>query len=214
MRTLITCLFTLNPPNNPYHSQGKQRKQEFLDGFEALKEVCETLPNDEFSVLLIENTVKDKDEIPPEILRLWKDDWFFIPTESNVFGSKNKGAGIVENYLLLKNSGLLQDYDYIIHFEPRLTLRDASFFKKFREHPDNIFSLANKNQFFTGLFSMKTDDFCEYLSEENLQPMVDYKVSIEDHLFHFIKTKNKSLKVVDKVSCFWHDSFANVTREV
>lgn len=209
---LLVCLFTLNPPNHPYFSQGSTREQEFVEGFRRLRQLYEENLSEGFTVLLVENSVLTKEDVPKTILSEWSEDWFFLPTNSNEFGPRNKGAGIVENWQWLAEMGILNDYEWLVHFEPRLSLKDGSFFEEFLKSPRSLFSPAAENQYFTGLFSMKTDDVAHFANSVNLEKMVEHHVSFENLIFEYMK--NKPHQVLERVSCLWHDSFAGVSRDV
>lgn len=211
MTNLITCLFTLYPPNSPYFTQGSQRENEFVEGFRRFRKIYDELLSKEFSVLLVENTVSSVEEVPQAIRNEWSDDWNFIATESNRYGGSNKGAGIVENYLLLKQGGILDDYDWIIHFEPRLSLNDGSFFETFIKSPMNQFTPATEGQYFTGLFSLESDALGEFINQISLEEMTMKRINLENIIYHFMVTKPK--RELDKVSCTWHDAYTKKSYE-
>ena len=206
MRTLITCLFTLYPPNSPYFTQGSQREKEFVEGFRRFRKIYEEYLNEDFTVLLIENSVKSIEDIPQSIWdELLPAKWSILLTQANDFGVHNKGAGILENYNLVANGGILQDFDWAIHFEPRLTLKDAFFFEKFIASPGSYFTKANDNQYFTGLFSMKTENLIDFISLVDVEKMVQTKTSLEDIIFQYMKDQQPI--ELEKVSCTWHDAY-------
>lgn len=209
---LIACLFTLNPPNHPTFSQGSQREQEFVEGFRRLKQLYEEKLSDDFTVLLVENSVLLREEVPQVIQDEWHEDWFFLPTNCNEFGPRNKGAGIVENWQWLTEMGILADYEWLVHFEPRLSLKDGSFFEEFQKSPRSLFSPAAEKQYFTGLFSMKTDDAIHFSKSVDLGKMVEHSVSFENLMYSYMS--NKPHQVLDNVGCLWHDAYAGVSRDV
>lgn len=212
MRTLITCLFTLNPPNNPYHSQGKQREQEFVEGFKSFRKVYDNHLSENYEVLLIENTTKDESEIPTAIREEWSGDWHFISSGLNDYGGRNKGTGILENYRALFQSGILADYDWIIHFEPRLVLQSEKFFKEFEKMPHSLFAHASPFQLFTGLFAIDPPALERFISLVDFEDMVNHRLSLEDLLYKYMMQSSNGYGVVEKVDCLWHDSYTGQNR--
>lgn len=209
---LIACLFTLNPPNHPYFSQGSAREQEFVEGFRRLRRLYDESLSEDFTVLLVENSVLTKEEVPEAIANEWSEDWFFLPTNCNQFGPKNKGAGIIENWQWLTEMGVLADYEWLIHFEPRLSLKDGNFFEEFLKSPRSLVSPAAEKQYFTGLFSMNTQDASNLAQSVDLGKMVENNISFENLVFEYMR--NKPHQVLEKVGCLWHDSYAGVSRDV
>jgi hypothetical protein len=212
VRTLIVCLFTINPPNTPYFSQSKQREQEFVEGFRSFRKVYDNHLSEDYEVLLVENTVKDESEIPASIREEWSGDWHFISTGLNEYGGRNKGTGILENYKALLKSGALADYDWIIHFEPRLVLQSDVFFKEFEKFPIALFAAPSSTQFFTGLFAIEPWRLEDFISLLDFEDMVNGRLSLEDLLFKYMSYSSEGYGLVEKVDCLWHDSYAGTSR--
>ena len=149
-----------------------------------------------------ENRIEDKTFL--SILEKNKVACFF--NSSNKYGGINKGAGVIENYL--SRYDLLKDYEYILHFEPRQMLISSKFFKIFLEKPSNIFKYAERhwrnfykvNNFYTGLFSIQSSIWFEFINDINLEKITNQNISIEYEIFNYLRTNNLDFKIVKKFS--------------
>lgn len=158
-----------------------------------------------------ENRIKDKTFL--SILEKNKVACFF--NSSNKYGGINKGAGVIENYL--SRYDLLKDYEYILHFEPRQMLISSKFFKIFLEKPSNIFKYAERhwrnfykvNNFYTGLFSIQSSIWFEFINDINLEKITNQNISIEYEIFNYLRTNNLDFKIVKKLGLCWHNSYLN-----
>ena len=129
----------------------------------------------------------------------------------NVYGKYNKGCGLIEHWLY--NKDLLINYDYIIHFEPRLLLQSNLFIDNFILKPRTIFNIGggyfNKDNnsykhYNTGLFSIKTDvllQFINLINSKGINSII--RQSIEYVIFDFIKTNNITIDLIDKLDLWW-----------
>mgnify|MGYP001394039410 CR=1 FL=1 len=158
-----------------------------------------------------ENRIEDKTFL--SILEKNKVACFF--NSSNKYGGINKGAGVIENYL--SRYDLLKDYEYILHFEPRQMLISSKFFKIFLEKPSNIFKYAERhwrnfykvNNFYTGLFSIQSSIWFEFINDINLEKITNQNISIEYEIFNYLRTNNLDFKIVKKLGLCWHNSYLN-----
>ena len=134
-----------------------------------------------------------------------------ITNVPNVYGKYNKGCGLIEHWLY--NKGILSNYDYIIHFEPRLLLQSNLFIDNFILNPRTIFNIGggyfNKDNnsyihYNTGLFSIKTDvllQFINLINSNGINSII--RQSIEYVIFDFIKANNISIDLIEKLDLWW-----------
>ena len=142
----------------------------------------------------------DKIEIP-ECIKV-------IKNNPNKFGGFNKGAGLLEVWR--KNIGILEKYDYIIHFEPRQLLIDNYFIDNFMENIRTLFTYnLNPNaprHFNTGLFACKSKELLTFIDSVSPELLVTCNSSIEYILYNFFYKNNIKYDVLDKMSLIWFDA--------
>jgi len=159
-------------------------------------------------IIFVDNTIPKEKEINKDLKNLLIDNNIKIVHDfKNHYGGKNKGAGLIESWLFIKN--ILENYDYILYFEPRLYLENFDFINNFLEKPRNLFVYgAGNNHFFTGLFSIQSSLLINYIS--NFKQVKDYNrlSSIEYHIFKYIKN-NSQYETLEKANVIWHDKVAN-----
>jgi hypothetical protein len=180
----------------------QDRLEQYLDGLKTFfdfynKYNCKT------PIMIIDNTINDKG-IDKNILNIIPENVIFKIFNSNVFGSLNKGAGLIESWLYLQDD--LLKYDNIIHFEPRLKLLDFNFFESYFNNPRNLFTTNNTIKHFnTGLFTLNSNVLIEFSKSINLKEMTEQRISIEYIIYDYIFDHNISYDIVDKMGVIWHD---------
>tara|TARA_B100001250_G_scaffold337877_1_gene304816 strand:- start:1430 stop:2071 length:642 start_codon:yes stop_codon:yes gene_type:complete len=131
----------------------------------------------------------------------------------NNYGCKNKGGGLIENWL--HNKHILSRYDWIIHFEPRQLLQSNQFIDSFLENPRNLFtyggSFYNKDSnslkhFNTGLFCIKTQYLMNFIKSISLNNFND---SIEYSIFNYFINNNIEIYILEKLDLFWFSTNKN-----
>ena len=161
MKLLLCILMSLIIKN-----QDKKRKIQYINGLKKLFEY--DFKNIE--VMLIDNTTESLDK---EILKYIPKNVKVICSINNNYGSRNKGAGLIETWLKYKN--ILNKYDFIIHFEPRQLLTSHSFFDNIINTPRNLFkvTLSTKYHFYTGLFCIKKDILLKFIEKYSPKYLTD-----------------------------------------
>lgn len=171
------------------------RKQQFIVGLKRLFEYDFKSRN--CDIILTDNTCT---ELYPEIIELLPKDTVCRLFNDNRFGSINKGAGLIQKWLY--NKELLQEYEWVIHFEGRLLLRSFSFFDRFFENPATYFTYGSKtpgdhSHFFTGLFSAQTKDVLQFCTLYPIDKLIQNSISIEYPISEFLRKKVVVLPSVD-----------------
>jgi len=159
-------------------------------------------------IIFVDNTIPEKIPIDKELEKLLIDNNIQIFHDNkNIYGSINKGAGVIESWLFVKEK--LKNYDYILYFEPRLYLENFDFINNFLESPRNLFVYGNdKNHFFTGLFGIKTELLLKYVDKFKHPKHFINLGCIEQHIFNFIKN-NDSYETLEKANVIWYSGFSN-----
>ena len=120
----------------------------------------------------------------------------------NNYGCKNKGGGLIENWL--HNKDILSRYDWIIHFEPRQLLKSNQFIDSFLENPINLFTMGtNMRHFNTGLCCIKCKVLFDFINEYTPEKLVYNNLGIEYAIYNFIINDNIDYKIIDKMDLIW-----------
>ena len=212
---LLPTAFITTSPTRP---DREERMSQYIGGFERISEFVST--NDQFDVFLVDSTVASEEEIDPRLLQAIKSIknlkgiFLFL---NNEYGKINKGAGLIVQWKYAL-SNISDDYEYVIHFEPRQQLKDFSFFERFIAKPQNYakswFPVVMKfkifpitlSQILTGIFVLKRKYLERYCNSVDLVKMVRNRVSIEDDIYEFLKNNNIEFCNVEKLGIRWHDS--------
>ena len=158
-------------------------------------------------IIFVDNTIPENIPIDKELETLLINNNIEIFHDNkNIYGSSNKGAGVIESWLFIKEK--LENYDYLLYFEPRLMLLNFDFINIFLESPRNLFVYGNgKNHFFTGLFGIKSKLLLKYI--DGFKHLKHFRKlgSIEYHIFNFVKN-NDSYDTLEKANVIWSDTVA------
>ena len=120
----------------------------------------------------------------------------------NQYGCTNKGAGLLE--IWCNNVDILQQYDYVIHFEPRQLLENNTFIDNFMTNPRTLFSYGKgKDHFNTGLFTIKTSELLNFIQAVSPATLVQYSLSIEIVLLRYYNQNKIPYSVADKMNLVW-----------
>ena len=202
--TLITLSTAYCPAKAPHrHSYtGEDRINQFINGYNSFFNNFKKRP--ETDVCIIDGTIDSLeliDERIKEIIPSYVDYKLHLKNE---YGAQNNGAGMIETWRL--HEEMLKKYKWIIHFEPRTTLRSFDFFNKFYADKRNLFALDNTGQqFYTGLFSISPTLLLDF-SSLDLEGMVRESISIEKILFEYMKDKPK--EIIESVGVLWFDKYS------
>ena len=110
------------------------------------------------------------------------------------------------------NKEIIKNYEWIIHFEPRLQLINPDFINSALQNPRNLFTLPpHPGQFNTGLFCCKTSLLLDFSLNTDLKQMCLMSVCIETALFEYFK--NIDYDILPKMGVIRHDVYNNVYLE-
>lgn len=176
------------------------RLKQYITGLKKVFEYKAILDKHNVQVYLTDNTTTDIDK---RILDVLPDNVKVVTCVNNRFGSKNKGAGDIEQWTYCKD--LIKEYEWFIHFEPRQLLQNFNFITNFLNNPRNLFTMnRNSSRFNTGLFCIKSKLLLGYIKHT---PPPKLKGNIEDDLYHYVKN-NDSFDLLDKMELIWFDCFS------
>lgn len=184
------------------------RMKNYISGLTSLNKVLnEQNMIGNIDIYLLDNSV-GYECLPDEFKSLLTDlGCVYLNNSKNNLGKINKGAGLIETWK--DNIDIINKYDTIIHFEPRLEIYDNIFFTNYFENKKNYFCIDRTGkQFFTGLFSIKSTILLNFINETNENELVSKKISIEKSLFDFITKYNTQFINLNKIGVIWNDSFA------
>jgi hypothetical protein len=159
--------------------------------------------NHNVDIYIFDNTIDKKDTLPKELLEIIPDNVKVINDHANKYGGINKGAGLIESWLYLKD--IIEQYDYLIHFEPRQLLINFDFIESFLQNNDNLFTLGQGNKHFnTGLFCINCKILLSFITNVDINNMVHNRISIEYMFFDFFNENNIQYTIVDKMNLIWY----------
>ena len=206
----ILCILPIccYPTNNGSNS-GSERINQYVTGLNKLFEYNDIFKKHSVDIFIADNSIRDGDNLPREILNILPSNVRIITCLQNNFGSKNKGAGLIEQWIYFKD--IIEKYDWLIHFEPRQLLLNFNFINNVLENPRNLFTLGNdKKHFNTGLFTLETRILLDYCKKVNLNNMVNKYISIENDLYKYIIDHNHKFNLCEKMELLWHDIHTNI----
>lgn len=196
-------------PTNRTSNNGSERIQQYVTGLNKLFEYNDIFKKHNIDIYIVDNSIKDGDNIPIEILNIIPENVKKFTCLQNNFGCKNKGAGLIELWLYYKD--IIEKYDWVIHFEPRQLLLNFNFINNFLLNPRNLFTIgSDKTHFNTGLFTLETCILLDYCNKVNLNIMVNKYISIENDLYNYIISQNYQFDLCEKMELLWHDINANI----
>ena len=187
-----------------FFNQTHKRIEQYISGLNSLKKFYNKLEG--IDILFVDNTLENINFVPDKIKsKLPKNCKFYVKL-NNLYGKYNKGAGDIEMWRAYLQ--IIKKYDYFLHYEHRMIIKDFSFVSSFLKNPRNFFSITNNGkQIKTGCFGVNTIDFINFIKKINLDLMVRKKVSIEDLMYNFFKKKKHQF--IKKNFFLWHDQYTN-----
>lgn len=179
-----------------------RRLKQIIDGVKKFTEKKYSV-----DIIFVDNTIPENIPIDKELETLLINNNIEIFHDNkNIYGSSNKGAGVIESWLVIKEK--LENYDYLLYFEPRLMLVNFDFINNFLESPRNLFVYGNgKNHFFTGLFGIKIGLLLKYIGGFKDPKDLRNLGSIEYHIFNFVENSD-SYDISKKANVIWSDTVA------
>ena len=199
MCILPICCF----PTNNDTFRGNERIQQYINGLNKFFEYIEIMNNHNVDIYIFDNTIVKNDTLPQELLEIIPDNVKVINDNANKYGGINKGAGLIESWLYLKD--IIEQYDYLIHFEPRQLLINFDFIDFFLQNNDNLFTLGGYDKHFnTGLFCINCKILLSFIVNVNIHNMIHNRISIEYMLFDFLNENNIQYTIKDKMNLIWY----------
>jgi hypothetical protein len=169
--------------------------------FEGIQKIYQFNIDKKFDIYIADNSdFFDKETELKEYIS--KSSIVIIKNIPNHYGCKNKGSGLIENWI--HNKDVLSRYDWIIHFEPRQLLKSNQFIDSFLENPINLFTMGtNMRHFNTGLFCIKCKVLFDFINEYTPEKLVYNNLGIEYDIYNFIINNNIDYKIIDKMDLIW-----------
>lgn len=201
MKTVFLLNICCFPENTSYFNN-KIRTQQYIDGLNAVIQYNNIIKKHNVDVYIIDNTIKNGETLPKEILNIIPSNIHLSLCLKNEFGKKNKGAGLIDTWQY--NKDLIQKYDWIIHFEPRQLLKSFQFIESFLKEPRNLFTInVNVEHFNTGLFCINKQHLLNYINNCDLNKMVNNSISIEDDLYKYFQENQINYDTLEKMDLLW-----------
>ena len=157
---------------------GLQRIKQHILGLKRLEQL--DVFKDFSNIIFTDNTVNSKILVPRKITKTLPLNTIYILRRINKIGKFNKGAGLIEN--LQYCIKYIENFDYLVYFEPRLYAENNYFFKDFLSKPRNLF-YKQKNAYKSGYFGVSTADFINFLNKTNTNEMIEKNLTVESLLF-------------------------------
>lgn len=182
-------------------SQLTENDLRYKQYFEGIQKIYQFNIDKKFDIYIADNSdFFDKETELKEYIS--KTSIVIIKNIPNNYGCKNKGGGLIENWL--HNKDILSRYDWIIHFEPRQLLKSNQFIDSFLENPRNLFTMGtDMRQYNTGLFCIKCKVLLDFINEYTPEKLVNNNLNIEAAIYNFIINNNIDYKTIDKINLIW-----------
>ncbi len=210
-KTLIILCCCFYPTNNGSTSYSDTRKKQYIDGLNKLFEYSNYFVSNNIDICLIDNSIRDGTRLPEDILTILPKNIKLILHSNNKYGGRNKGCGLIENWLYMKET--IEKYKWIIHFEPRQQLKNNSLIENFISNKRNLFTMGKEmNHFNTGLFCIESSTLLKYIETSDLNGMCTKYISIEYHIYNFFIREKISYDLQEKMELLWYDG--NLLREM
>ena len=182
---------------------GNERIQQYITGLNKFFEYIEIMNNHHVDIYIFDNTIDKNDIFIKELLEIIPSNVKIMHDHVNKYGGINKGAGLIESWLYLKD--IIEQYDYLIHFEPRQLLINFDFIEFFLQNKSNVFTLsADYSQFNTGLFCIDCKILLLFITNVNIDNMIYNVINIEYMLFQFFNKNNFPYTIADKMNLIWY----------
>jgi hypothetical protein len=207
VKTLLNLNFSsIINEADPHVERNHIRKLQIIKGIKRVFEY--DLQSKNCDVLVSDNTCNELDS---DIKAVIPDSAMIRCFNSNLYGSINKGSGLIET--LERNKDIISRYDYLIYYEPRTWMKSFYFFDNFFSNPRSMFIYGDPNDknnhtaFRTGLFSIKPSDFFEFTSIFTKDALIQNYLSIEYPIRDFMINKTD---VIDKLDIIWYPASGEI----
>ena len=190
------------------------RQAQYISGICDIHERFSDIKN--LDLFIADNTINNEVELNPllrEALEKIAPERKFFKLD-NDYGRLNKGCGLIAQWKnILPN--IQSGYDFIIHYEPRQTLKSQEFFERFLKDRTNMFKedaviaykfrifLFRYHHFQTGLFACHTETLLNFAKNQDLSKMVKKSQSIERLLYMYFKIGCIKYERVDQLGILW-----------
>ena len=187
--------------NEKQESVINTRLEQFKKGIDKFIEFNEKYINSKkIEVILIDNTI-DGGTLPKILLDIIPEKIKIITCLKNEYGSKNKGSGLIDQWIYLKKE--IKNYDYLIHFEPRQLLINNNLISSFMKNNRNLFTI-NKNKrapknFNTGLFCINTKILINFINLYSPFYLFRNKISFEYLIYNYFNDNKIDFDTIDKM---------------
>jgi hypothetical protein len=204
----LSCTTILNS-HRFKKSFGEQRINTYVNGLKSFFKYNDYFLTNNIDIFFMDNNIDTNEKLDNRINEILPNNVIKLLFKRNNYGHINCGAGLIEQWL--ECSKELEKYDYIIHFEPRQILKSLYFIETFLKNNTNIFLFISQHkQFYTGLFSIKTEHLISYVKNTNLEHMCTSGMCIENSLHdYFVKNKIQFEKI-DKLDLSWNAVSDNI----
>jgi len=205
----LGCAFSANDFNYPcYCSRGIARIRQYSEGFDQFFSLYNEYVGDSYEDLIItDNTVRGNDDVDEKILNNIPPGVsikYSYNESKNKYGSENKGSGLLETWLSIKD--LIKKYDYVYYHEPRTKILDFSLYESFLKNQNSTFCLEHSDKFHTHSFIIDSKILLEYINTVTPKELAENGISIEMNLPSFLKEKKyNNFSTVDKIGIIWYD---------
>jgi len=189
-------------PTNKDTYDTKDRINHYISGLNKFFEYNDILLENQVDIYIFDNTIGKNDRLPQELLDIIPPNVKILNDHANNYGGINKGAGLIEAWIYLKD--IIQQYDYLIHFEPRQLLLQFDFIDSFLQNKSNVFTYgSDKKHFNTGLFCIESNVLMRFVDSVNLNTMLEQQICIEYMLFDFLTINHIPYTIQDKMNLLW-----------
>tara|TARA_B110000902_G_C14138156_1_gene524647 strand:- start:191 stop:985 length:795 start_codon:yes stop_codon:yes gene_type:complete len=120
------------------------RIQQYIIGYTNFFQYIDFFNTNNIDIVIIDNTCDSIDDFPDEIKNLIPSNVRVITKIKNDYGIVSASAGVIEHWLL--GIHIWETYNYFIHLEIRMIVKDLYFFKEFLKYPMSIFAWQTRNK--------------------------------------------------------------------
>jgi hypothetical protein len=208
-KVLVFLAISLNILDKRNNSIEK-RKQQYINGLKNFYCVTKKYRN-KLDILLFDNT---SNIIDNDILKICDPDTIIIAKNINIYNTRCKAAGVINMWKYVLNK--IQNYDIIIHFEPRQIMLDDTFYDAFFLNYESLFRYGwygndKYTSYWTGLFSINTNVLIDFIQTIDLDKFAKSKKYLEVVLFNYLKETKTDHKIIKKLGIRWFRAYINKT---
>jgi hypothetical protein len=159
---------------------GEQRNRQYAEGVRHVVDLVGNLAD----MVLIDNTVAAKNEIPSEITSCLPDTCTVLACQRNRYGRHNKGAGDIEIYRHF--SSVIERYEFVLHFEPRMRITSPNVLVDLLGSPRlSVWNAQTEAQLLTGYYMIPGKSLADFVRIRSPLIMSLRKQSIESLFFSY-----------------------------